>query len=217
MTAAVGSFYIFFFWDHTARNSQGVTPLAICINNGSDRYRLDSRLRPLGISLWFPSKNLMSGRSARAEIRWDIDHEYAFSILGDDHINPAGAVSLEKFLTAVRGAQHHGLNVFGLMRKILNTQFRTERKIMLLDGEIPAGSPACTVPLKDSPKIAQRSLAIQNYFYTESIDFYLVTKSPHSSSPSTEVCNQVMSCEFWGIQLDSCISESVRKFDLILW
>jgi hypothetical protein len=52
-------------------------------------------------------------RAARASILQDIDHMGALNILGDDQSNPAGVISIENFLTAVRGAQLQGPNVFG--------------------------------------------------------------------------------------------------------
>lgn len=111
LIAAVGSNYMFFFWDHATHPA--APPLTICINNGADRHRCDRSLRPLGPSRWFPNNDGTRASPARVDILWDIEGARALSILGDDQTNPEGVVSLEIFLTAVRGASLQGLNVFG--------------------------------------------------------------------------------------------------------
>lgn len=109
LIAAVGSFYMYFFWNHEATNS--MKPLTILVRNGR-RTTLDRRLRPLGRCPWLPNLLRPDGRRSRPEMEMDIDHEGAYSILGDMRINPYGLLSLENFLTAVRGSQLTGRNVF---------------------------------------------------------------------------------------------------------
>jgi hypothetical protein len=110
LITAVGSSYMFFFWNHAA--PPNAPPLTIC-THGTIRRPFDKRLRPLGNAKWFPNMTTATGRPANTDIRLDIECLGAESILGDEQSNFSGVKSLENFLTAVRGSQLHGPNVFG--------------------------------------------------------------------------------------------------------
>lgn len=58
---------MFFFRDH--QTPQTAAPFNICINNGSEQYSLDRRLRPLGQAPWFLNNNGINTRQSSPRIR----------------------------------------------------------------------------------------------------------------------------------------------------
>ncbi len=109
LIAAVGSNYMFFLWDQTACAAAALT---MSLGTGSCRHTFDPRLRPLGMSPWLRNTQSTSKGSAMPETLQEIDYTGALSILGDCQSNLLGVASLENFLTAVRGAQLEGSDVF---------------------------------------------------------------------------------------------------------